>query len=342
MQAIVRTRYGSPDVLEIRQVPKPEPKSNEILIRVYATTVSRTDCGMLRAHPFFMRLASGLFRPKLTILGMDFAGVVAAVGSGGTSFDVGDRVFGLSPDTFGAHAEYLCLPADGQIAKMPWDKDFDEVVLCEGAWYAQTCLEQLGLTAGQNILIYGASGAIGTAAVQLAKFYGAEVTAVVATRHLQLAQSLGADHVIDYTAQDFTQLDGAFDSMLDAVGKTRFLKCRRLLKPGAKFAATDLGPWWQNLAFAAWSSVTGNGRFSIPFPRKSKGFVGFLKARLEASQLRAVVDRSYPLDEVPGAFRYVETAQKTGIVVINVASTGCRARQSPHLIPEPDLADTHD
>ena len=273
---------------------------------------------MLRAHPFFMRVSSGLIRPKQQILGMDFAGVVAAVGAEVAFFQAGDRVFGLSPDTFGAHAEYLCLPAGGQIARMPRDMDFDEVVLCEGAWYADTCLKQLGVASGHKILIYGASGAIGTAAVQLAKFYGADVTAVVGKRHLQLAKSLGADRVVDYTAQDFTQLGDTFDCMLDAVGKMRFLRCRRLLKPGGKFAATDLGPWWQNLVFAAWSSATGNGRFSIPFPRESKGFISFLKDRLEAGELRAVIDSKYPLDAVADAFHYVETAQKTGIVVINV------------------------
>lgn len=186
MKAAVSARYGPPDVLEIRQVHKPEPQAGEVLIRVHATTVSRTDCGMLRPHPQFVRLFSGLLRPRRKILGMDFAGVVEAVGAGVTSFKPGDRVFGLSPDVYAAHAEYLCLPEEAAMAAMPARVDFSKAVVCEGAWYAETNLQALGLKAGHSILIYGASGAIGTAAVQLAKSYGAKVTAVAATRHLEL------------------------------------------------------------------------------------------------------------------------------------------------------------
>ena len=243
MRAAVNTRYGPPDVLAIRQVPKPEPEAGEVLIRVHATTVSRTDCGMRRPHPWFVRLVAGLLRPKLTILGMDFAGEVEAVGAGVTMFKPGDRVFGLSPDVYGAHAEFLCLPEKAAIATMPAGAAFGEAVVCEGAWYADTNLQAFGLKAGHSILIYGASGAIGTAAVQLAKSYGAKVTAVVATRHLDLVRSLGADRAIDYTAQDFTQIDETFDFVFDAVGKTTYFRCRQLLKPKGIFAATDLGPW---------------------------------------------------------------------------------------------------
>ncbi len=174
MKAVINARYGSPAVLEIRQVPKPEPKAGEVLIRVHATTVSRTDCGMLRPHPFFVRFFAGLRRPKRTILGMDFAGEVEAVGAGVTSFKPGDRVFGVSPDLYGAHAEYLCVPEKGAIAAMPAGMRFGEAVVCEGAWYADMYLQAFRLKPGQRILVYGASGAIGTAAVQLAKSPGAE------------------------------------------------------------------------------------------------------------------------------------------------------------------------
>ena len=320
MKAAVSARYGSPDVLEIRQVHKPEPKAGEVLIRVHATTVSRTDCGMRRPHPQFVRLFAGLLRPRRTILGMDFAGVVEAVGEGVASFNPGDRVFGLSPDVYGAHAEYLCLPETAAMAVMPVGVAFGEAVVCEGAWYADTNLQALGLKPGHSILIYGASGAIGTAAVQLAKSYGAKVTAVVATRHLDLVKSLGADRVIDYTAEDFTQIGETFDVVFDAVGKTTYFRCRRMLKPKGAFAATDLGPWCQNPLLTIGSAITGSRRVLFPLPQaaNAKAFVEFLKTRMDAGEFRAVIDRKYPLDAVADAYRYVETEQKTGIVVINM------------------------
>ena len=318
MKAVVNTRYGSPDVLEIRQVPKPQPKAGEVLIRVHATTVSRTDCGVLRARPFIIRFFMGLRRPKRTILGMDFAGEVEAVGAGVASFKPGDRVFGMSPEEFGAHAEYLCVPEKGTIAAMPKGARFDEVVVCEGAWYADTSLRGLRAQHGQSILIYGASGAIGTAAVQLAKSLGAEVTAVVATRHLDLVRSLGAHRAVDYTVEDFTMIGETFDSVFDAVGKTTFFRCRRLLRPGGMFAATDLGPWCQNLLLALWSSITRSNRVVFPLPKIREALVDSFKTRMEAGELRAVIDRGFPLESIADAYRYVETGQKTGIVVINV------------------------
>lgn len=324
MRAVINTRYGSPDVLEIRQVPKPEPKAGEVLIKVHATTVSRTDCGMLRPHPFFVRFVAGLRRPKRTILGMDFAGEVEAVGAGVMSLEPGDSVFGLSPDVYGAHAEYLCVPDNGAIAAVPAGTRFDEAVACEGAWYADTYLQAFRLNQAHSILIYGASGAIGTAAVQLAKSYGAKVTAVVATRHVDLVRTLGADRAVDYTAEDFTQIGETFDCVLDAVGKTTFFRCRRLLKPEGVYAATDLGPWCQNPLPTIWSVITGSHRVIFPLPQsgKAKAFVEFLKARMEAREFRAVIDREYPLEAIADAYRYVETGQKTGIVVINVRPAG--------------------
>ena len=318
MKAAVNTRYGSPDVLEIRQVPKPEPGAGEILVRVHATTVSRTDCGALRAHPFFIRFLNGLTRPKRTILGMDFAGEVEAVGAGVTLYAPGDRVFGLSPNGCGGHAEYLCLPETSAMASMPAGLRLDEAVVCEGALYADSNLRAFGLEPGHRILIYGASGAIGTAAVQLAKSYGAEVTAVVATRHMDLVKSLGADRAIDYTAQDFSRIGETFDFVLDAVGKTTYFRCRRLLEPNGVFAATDLGPWSQNILLLMWSAITRSKRIVFPMPKSSKAFVNFLKARMEAHEFRAVIHRKYPLEAIVDAYRYVETEQKTGIVVINV------------------------
>lgn len=279
---------------------------------------------MLEPHPFFIRLSAGLLRPKLTVLGMDFAGTVESVGSSVEAFKAGDRVFGMSPDTFGAHAEYLCVPANGQIAHMPSGLAFNEAILCEGAWYADTNLEWLGVEAGRSILIYGASGAIGIAALQLAKARGAAVTAVVGTRHLELAISLGADRVIDYLADDFTRVDDTFDAVFDAVGKTTYGRCRKLMKPAARFSTTDLGPWWQNIFLSIWHRLTGSLRVNIPIPVSRKDFVDDMKELMESGALRAVVDRTYPLEAIADTYRYVSQGQKTGIVVIDLASTESR------------------
>jgi NADPH:quinone reductase-like Zn-dependent oxidoreductase len=318
MRAAVNTRYGSPDVVQVQDVPMPRSGPRDVLVKLHATTVSRTDCGYLRAHPFFIRALTGLRRPKRTILGMDFAGDVEAVGKQVTTFAPGDRVFGLTPHDHGGHAEYLSVPEDGAIARMPTQLGFSDAVVCEGALYADTNLRGFGLRPGHTILIYGASGAIGTAAVQLAKAYGAEVTAVVAGKHLDLARSLGADHVIDYTRQDFTKLGRTFDFVLDSVGKVSYLRCRRLLKPGGSFAATDLGSGGQNLPLLLWSDLTRNRRVIFPIPKSTKGFVEYMRDRMEAGQFRAVVDRRYSLEQIQEAYRYVETGQKTGIVVIEV------------------------
>jgi NADPH:quinone reductase-like Zn-dependent oxidoreductase len=318
MKAVVNERYGSPDILEIREIPTPEPQPGEILVRVHATTVSRTDSCALRAHPFFVRPLTGLLRPKRTVLGLDFAGTVEAVGKGVVKFEQGDRVFGLTPGGYGAHAEYVCLSEDSAVSVMPPAKRFHEVVVCEGAWYANTYLKKFNLKPDHKILIYGASGAIGTSAIQLSKIYGANAIAVVSTPHLDLARRLGADRVVDYTAEDFTKIRDSFDFVLDAVGKTSFFRCRPLLKREGVFAATDLGPWWQNVILAIWSSLTGTGRVVFPTPRHDPSFLEFLKARIQAGEFRAVIDRKYPLRNIADAYRYVETEQKVGIVVIEV------------------------
>ena len=318
MKAVVNERYGSPDVLEIREVPIPEPNAGEMLVKVHATTVGRTDSCALRAHPFFMRPYSGLFRPKRTVLGLDFAGTVEAAGKDVIQFTPGDRIFGLTPNGYGAHAEYVCVPEDAAISLMPPGKSFHEVVVGEGAWYANTYLKKFNLKPGHNILIYGASGAIGIAALQLSKIYGAEVTAVVSTPHLDLARQLGADHVVDYTAEDFTKIGSSFDFVLDAVGKTSFFRCRTLLKPKGVFSATDLGPGWQNILLAWWSSLTRSGRVVMPMPQIDRPFIKFLKARIEENTFQAVIDRKYPLREIADAYHYVETEKKAGIVVIDV------------------------
>lgn len=318
MRAVVNTRYGSPDVLRIEEVRRPEPSAGEVLVRIHATTVTRTDVGLLRADPFITRFFVGLTRPRLTTLGLDFAGEVEEIGAGVTRFRPGDRVFGMSSNHYGAHAEYLRMPERASITTMPAGLPFNEAVVCEGAWYAHSVLQAFGLEPGHRVLIYGASGAIGTAAVQLARFYGAEVTAVVGAQHLDLVRSLGAEHAIDYTAQDFTRIGRTFDFVFDAVGKTTYFRCRRLLGPGGTFAASDVGPWWQNPLLAMGSSINRSRSVIFPLPKNPAGLVDFVKARVEAGQFRAVIDREYPLEAIADAYRYVETGRKVGIVVINV------------------------
>jgi NADPH:quinone reductase-like Zn-dependent oxidoreductase len=229
-------------------------------------------------------------------------------------------VFGMCPSrSNGAQAEYVSVP-ERAVAAMPAGARFDEAVVCEGAFYANAALKRIDLKPGQKILIYGASGAIGTAMVQLAKSFGAAVTAVVATRHLELVKSLGADHTIDCTSEDFTRIGETFDFVVDAVGKTSFFRCRELLKPDGIFAATDLGPWGQNVVLSMWSAITRSNRVVMLVPGRIDGFVGFLKGRMEAGQFRAIIDRKYPLAAIADAYRYVETGQKVGIVVINVTA----------------------
>ncbi|MCP4320143.1 MAG: NAD(P)-dependent alcohol dehydrogenase [Hyphomicrobiales bacterium] len=316
MRAVVFDRYGPPETLVLSDVPIPHPSSGEIRIRVHATTVNRTDTATLRAHPFFARAMTGLFRPKMRTLGVDFAGVVDALGDGVTKFQLGDRVFGLSPDRFGAHAEYLCVPANAAIARIPKGIGFDEAVVGEGAWYANSTTSLLW--EGQSCLIYGASGAIGTAAVQLAKARGVKVTAVVGNRHLDLARKLGADRVLNYAKQDFTAIGETFDLVFDAVGKTSWFACRPLLKSNGIYTATDLGRYWSNVILSIWHGVIRSRRVRIPFPEDAAGFVQDLAELVAAGQFRGVFDRSYDLESIVEAFRYVEAGQKTGIVVINV------------------------
>jgi len=328
MRAALVTRYGPPEVVRVGEAPKPAPGPGELLVRVHAATVNRTDCGELRPHPQLGRFVFGLLRPRRSILGMDFAGTVEEAGAGTTLFKPGDRVFGMAPSRRnGAQADYLCLPETAPIARIPDNVDFAEAVVCEGAYYANSSLERYLDAPGRELLVFGASGAIGTAAVQLAGHYGARVTAAVEARHLDLARSLGADRVVDCAGEELREAGPRFDLILDAVGKMSALRGRRLLKPGGVFASTDAGPWGQNLFLTPWTRLTGGNRVTVPLPERggAPAFVRFLAGLLEAGRYRAIVDRVYPLDAIADAYRYVESGRKAGIVVIDVAGEA-RAR----------------
>jgi NADPH:quinone reductase-like Zn-dependent oxidoreductase len=309
-------------VIEVREVPAPAPGPDEVLVRVHAATVNRTDCGEL-LHPTLIRLLTGARRSRRNILGMDFAGTVQAVGAAASLFRPGDRVFGMCGSrNDGAQAEYFRMPETGAIAHMPSNLRFDQAVVCEGAFYANAIIEHFALRPGHRILIYGASGAIGTAALQLARDRGAEITAVVAGRHLALARSLGADVAIDYTTEAFDQLGRSFDFVLDAVGKLGIRRWRQLVKPGGVFATTDLGPRAQYLPFLLWSGITGSGRFVVPLAKRGSGkaFVTELRDKIEAGRFTPVIDRRYPLVAIADAYRYVQTGEKAGVVVIDIVT----------------------
>jgi len=318
MRAIVHDRYGPPEVQRLETVDKPVPREDEVLVRVHATTVNRTDCGWLKAEPFFARVFTGLLRPKHRILGMEFAGEVEAVGAAVTGFAVGDQVFGVKG--FGAHAEYVCLRESAGLAHKPVDTTFEEAAaVCDGACIALACLRRADLRQGRSILVYGASGSIGTAAVQLAKYFGADVTAVCNTKNVELVRSLGADEVIDYEREDFTKNGKTYDVVFDAVGKHSFRRCRRSLNPGGIYLETDLGFMWHVPALALLSRWIGDKRVTLAIPGYTKADVLLVKEAMEAGRYRAVIDRTYPLEDVVEATRYVETGQKTGNVVLTLA-----------------------
>lgn len=325
MRAVVYDRYGPPGVQRLEEIEKPVPRDDEVLVRIHATTVNRLDCHTREANssggPAVMilsRLISGLRRPRQRILGSEFAGEVEAGGPAVSEFVVGDRVFGLTGLRFGTHAEYTCVRDSGLIARMPAGLSFEEAApVCDGALNALWCLRLSGLGKGQAILVYGASGSIGTAGVQLAAYLGADVTAVCNTKNLEVVKSLGADRVIDYTREDFTRNGETYDVIFDAVGKHSFKRCRGSLKQGGSYLATD---GFRNLVLGLWTRRFASKKviFKIP-PRYTKQDVLFLKGLLEAGRYRAVIDRSYPLEDIIEATRYVETQQKTGNVVLTVA-----------------------
>jgi NADPH:quinone reductase-like Zn-dependent oxidoreductase len=330
MRAVVYDRYGPPDVLRLEDVERPIPKEDEVLVKIHATTVTRADVHTREANrrsglpaTLVSRLVSGLRRPRQRILGREFAGEVEAVGVAVSEFAVGDHVFGLGGLRFGAHAEFMCMRESARIAHMPAGMSFEEAApICDGALNALMCLKPADIRKGRRILIYGASGAIGTAGVQLARYFGADVTAVCSTKNLELVRSLGADRVIDYTQEDFTKNGQTYDVMFDAVGKHSFARCRGSLEPGGIYLPTD-GP--VNILLALMPSPKGAKRvvFQLP-PRQTKQDVLFLKELIEAGKYRPVIDRSYPLEDVIEATRYVETEQKTGNVVLTVTSGGAR------------------
>jgi NADPH:quinone reductase-like Zn-dependent oxidoreductase len=321
MKAAVHTHYGPPEVVRVETVAEPVAGDNELLIKVYATTVNRTDCHYRAATPAVMRLLSGLTRPRATILGTEFAGDVVGAGCGVTVFRVGDKVFGYCEGKFGAHAEYLVVRANGPVAVMPSNLFYDEAAAAtEGAHYALSHIRRAAITTGQDVLVYGATGGIGSAAVQLLKTIGAKVTAVCATDHLDLVRGLGADRVLDYTTGEFATDDHRYNVVFDAVGKAPFAQCRPLLKPGGIYMSTGPGPGYQNLVLPLISPLLRGVSVLFAYPKIDQAMVGYFRDLMESGQFRPLIDRRYPLADIVAAYRYVETGQKIGNVVVSVDS----------------------
>ena len=319
MKTAVYEEYGSPSVLQIIKMKKPGPKDNEVLIKVYATTVNRTDCAMLRAKPFIMRFSTGLFKPKNPILGTDFAGKIEAIGKNVESFKVGDKVFGFDDDGLGSHAQYMTLSENKGLTTMPNNISYEQAAASvEGAHYAYNFINKIDVKNGQKVLVNGATGAIGSAAVQLLKHFGVNVTAVCSSPNKELVKSIGAAEVIDFTKDDFTKSNDKYDFVFDTVGKSSFAKCKPLLQSGGAYISSELGSMAQNLFFALFTPIIGNKKVIFPFPSDCKRSVLFVKKLSEEGSYKAVIDRKYPLEKIDEAFRYVEKGQKIGNVVITI------------------------
>jgi NADPH:quinone reductase-like Zn-dependent oxidoreductase len=320
MRAVVYDRYGPPEILRIEEVEPPVPKEDEVLVKVRATTVTRTDTGLRSAEFFISRFVTGLLRPKRPILGLELAGEVEAVGAAVSEFELGDHVFGVRS---GAHAELVCVREDGALGHMPTGVTFEEAAaVCDGAALALACLRKASELKGKQVLVYGASGSVGTAAVQLAKHFGAHVTAVCNTKNVELVRSLGADEVVDYLREDFTRNGKTYDLVFDAVGKYSFRRARRSLKPGGTFVDTDLGFMWHLPLLVLLTRWIGSKNVKLGITKYSKEDVLLLKELIEAGKYRAVIDRRYRLEDVIEATKYVETGQKTGNVVLTMNGTG--------------------
>jgi len=323
VRAAVHQMYGPPDVLQIKDVAKPRPRDDEVLVKIHCSSVNRTDAGVLRAKPFVVRFVTGLLRPRHTALGCEFAGQVEAVGNAVTMFAVGDNVFGSDDARWGGHAEYKVIAQDKAIVTMPAGITYEQAAAStEGAHYALVDMRATRVGRGHRVLVHGATGAIGSAAVQLLKHAGAYVVATSTTRNVALVTSLGPNRVIDHEQSDFTKCGEQFDVVFDAVGKSSFGACKPLLVRRGIYVSTDVGRMAQNLFLGLVSplfKLARAKRVLFPIPTYGKGVVEFLRDRLEQGDFKPVIDRTYPLDDIVAAFEYVETGQKTGNVVLRVS-----------------------
>ncbi len=317
MKASVRRNYCSPSQIRIEQIGKPIPKVDEVLIRVYASTVNRTDCANLNAKPYIMRFVLGVFRPNTITLGTDFAGKVISIGKNVMSFNIGDRVFGFHDTGAESHAEYTTKTEDN-IFSIPENIDYKQAAASlEGAHYAYSFVHKVTITSGQHILINGATGGIGSALLQFLKQYDIKITATCSTKNIRLIQSLGADKIFDYTKEDFTDDTDTYDFVFDTVGKSTFGKCKSLLKKKGIYISSELGPYSQNIFYPLLNSISSK-KVIFPIPYNKQKTIPYIINQLETGKFKPVIDREYLLEDISKAYEYVIKGDKTGNVLINL------------------------
>ncbi len=337
MRAVICTKYGPPDILQLKEMEKPLPEDNELLIEVHASTVNRTDCGLLRAKPFIVRFFTGIFKPRKSIPGTAFAGIIKAAGEKVTALKVGDRVFGFDDSGSGSHARYMTISKDKALTTIPGDMTYMQAAACtEGAHYAYNFINKVNLSSDQNVLVNGATGAIGSAAVQLLNYFGVNVTAVCEGEYSELVKSLGANKVIDYTQEDFTEIDHTYNYIFDTVGKSSFARCKPLLKAGGAYISSELGYMAQNIFLALTTPILCSKKVKFPIPTDCRGSILFIKQLIEDGKFKAVIDREYPLEQIVEAYRYVEKGQKIGNVVITMEHNNKTTQKSEHLTKTTD------
>lgn len=318
MKAAIRSKYGTPDVLEVKVVGTPVPKDNELLVRIHAATVNRTDCGGLWGKPYIYRFFVGWPGPRHASTGTDFAGVVEATGKNVTAFKPGDRVWGFNDHILGSHAQYITVSEKNNILIIPDNITYEQAAAsAEGAHYAINFINKTRLKPGDDVMVYGATGAIGSAMVQLLKYYGARVTAVCNTKNVELIKSLGADRIVDYETTDFTKDGQQYNFVFDAVGKSSFGACKPLLKPGGVYISSELGPGNENL-YLPLTTRFSNKKVIFPLPSDIKASLKLIGNLLETGRFTPVIDRRYPLEQIREAFDYVNSGQKTGNVVLTL------------------------
>lgn len=319
MKASIRRTYGSPSQLNVEQIEKPTPKDDEVLVKVHATTVNRTDCANLTAKPWIMRLVLGVFKPRKIVVGTDFAGEVVSIGSKVSSTKIGDSVFGFTDTGAESQAEYLTA-AQKNVFPIPKNIDYKSAVASlEGAHYAYSCIHKVTIEPGQSILINGATGGIGSALLQFVRPYDVHITATCDTKNIALIRSLGADSILDYTKEDFTESEDQFDFVFDAVGKSTFGQCKSLLKTNGVYISSELGPFAQNAFFPLFNPISKK-KVLFPIPENTGKTIPYIMSQLVNGNFKPVIDREYPLEDISKAYEYVIQGQKTGNVIINVTN----------------------
>ena len=317
MKASIRRKYGSPNQIKVESIDKPIPKDHEVLIKVYATTVNRTDCANLTAKPFIMRFVLGLFKPRKTILGTDFAGKVESTGENVKSFSTGDKVFVFIDTGAQSQATYIITKVEN-LFLIPEKIDYKQAAASlEGASYAYTFIQKTNIKSGQDILINGATGGIGSALLQFVRQYDVNITATCNTKNIELIESLGADNIYDYTIKDFTKENDKYDFIFDAVGKSTFGKCLTLLKEKGIYISTELGPYSQNIFYSLLTLVLSK-KVIFPTPYSTEKTIPYICNLLENGKFNPVIDREYAFEDISKAYEYVIKGQKIGNVLIKI------------------------